>query len=845
MGKNKKNKKRKKLKNIPNKNLSFHEIEKIAIASFNKANYIDSLNHFKMLPHENRKQHRDLLIKCYINVIDIYMEKEDLAKAEANIEQCTKFIGEDCCLFQQLQLSLKKNNFEKAVYFANKILLQPSEKLIEISQKEVSNIADILIISFEDANLINTYSSQLYKDICAIQKSLTQISQENYDDAKAAIKNISYNSMISYWKLFIKGLCAFYCGNNEIAIKALEKIPQGTFVYNAAKTYLDTLNYNKTLAVSYKNVQLLKNICFMLGHSNIQNILARLEYLWRSGRKKDSYLYLREQIKTFPVVESGYLNDLSFFIFNSFLELGYERCNRFLHNLSKLRYKNDFEQYLSFRSKMILCDIDGEYSEIAKDIFETMYKLYRKLYGNNSIAESQIYLAAARHFSFIEQDPMDMGFGFFMPKRYNKKTVHNEKEAKLYYARAKKIAPEDKEICLQEVELYENLNDKSKINKLLDTIIQKFPNDKDSLFKAGIRCIERKAYNKGIDYLEKAKLLDPLDPKLKEALCIGYIKLGLKYACKQKDSNFRSLLPKVLKCSKAESINLTTGHAFLFIRWAAFEFLCGNNEKAEELIKKSQSQSQNQDYITLLYFTLIIFKEYLVLPNIIKRFEKLFKNAIKKYSIQIATSLKNVLIYLSKFQSYKIGTEAKMFEKYITKVNDIELEPQKTREIIEYLMAFPEEYPSGYKIVKSWSLRMLKINKDDPFFRYSLWVTENSRNPLLIKPEEADKLEEMLEDAQKNNDSTLINNIEKSLEAIDKVHKIYNIMHSKSPFDDDEYYDDDDEYYDDDDEYYDDDDEYYDEDDEYYDYDPKSIDPVAINNLIDIFINQSKKGKRK
>ena len=167
MSKKKKKKKKKKLKNFKKQNLSFSEIEKIAISSVKKKNYIVALNHFKMLPAENRQRHRDLIAKCYVNAIDIYIKEDNLAKAENNIQQFIKLAGEDCCLFQQLQMALKKKNFGETLHFSKKILLQPAEKLIKLTRKEISNLADILIISFEDAKIIDNYSNQLYKNILA------------------------------------------------------------------------------------------------------------------------------------------------------------------------------------------------------------------------------------------------------------------------------------------------------------------------------------------------------------------------------------------------------------------------------------------------------------------------------------------------------------------------------------------------------------------------------------------------------------------------------------------------------------------------------------------------------
>lgn len=67
-------------------------------------------------------------------------------------------------------------------------------------------------------------------------------------------------------------------------------------------------------------------------------------------------------------------------------------------------------------------------------------------------------------------------------------------------------------------EIYKRTNRKSERNRLLDALAARFPDDKKVLFQAGRGCIERKAYQKGIQYLDRAVQLDRIDLSIKDAI---------------------------------------------------------------------------------------------------------------------------------------------------------------------------------------------------------------------------------------------------------------------------------------------------------------------------------------
>ena len=77
-------------------------------------------------------------------------------------------------------------------------------------------------------------------------------------------------------------------------------------------------------------------------------------------------------------------------------------------------------------------------------------------------------------------------------------------------------------------ELYEALKLTSQRNRLLDAMTVRFPDRKEVLLQAGRGCLDREAFHKGLEYLERALELDRLDPAIPDAMAIGRLRLAFQ-----------------------------------------------------------------------------------------------------------------------------------------------------------------------------------------------------------------------------------------------------------------------------------------------------------------------------
>lgn len=170
----------------------------------------------------------------------------------------------------------------------------------------------------------------------------------------------------------------------------------------------------------------------------------------------------------------------------------------------------------------------------------------------------------------ISPSELDDPFDFFLDAHTEETVAVDFELAEMLYRTSIELNPREKETYFCLIDLYKKSDRTSEINRLLDDVIKRFPDDKTALTKAGKRCLERDALVKGMNYLQKALALDPLDPKVKELFVIACYKNAAKYASQGKTAKCRQLLSSALEFKSNTADDLYRGHATLRARWAVF-----------------------------------------------------------------------------------------------------------------------------------------------------------------------------------------------------------------------------------------------------------------------------------
>jgi tetratricopeptide (TPR) repeat protein len=650
-----------------------------------------------------------------------------------------------------------------------------------ISEKEnisilnkTPEVADVIVLAFEDFPQLNISCPGVHEDIAAIQHALENISAERFEDAWSWVKNISVNSIFSNWKMFIKGLTAFYSNDDAKAISAFNRISPDSLLQGVVRNYMILIDSLTIDTSTLKEVDLQK-ICVVAGHPDLTSILPRANYLWKVGRYRDSYWHVRDRFKSFPSENSGVAGILTRFYFNNILHLPEKSAKKYLSNLKNKIIKPsasaNLEEVLVRRAECLLFNTvpidDSKYVKI----WEGFLNAYTAFYGNNNKLEALVYYHLGTIFSV--EKLREPSFLFWEPPH---KDVHNLRNAQLaeqYFDKSITLDKENKDASLELLRVYEKTKNKSKANKLLDKLVPAFPDDQIIMTKAGMECLERKAFIKGAKYLEQAIILDPLDRTIKEHLAIAYISTARNYYEKNKIKQGRDIFQKALNNGIADSSDLSRGHAYIYARWAALEFRSNNNGVGEEKFELSMKGTEN--HLTVLYFTQFIYKEYGTSGVYAEKVQTLIDREWKKPPVPaVAVSLIKIYSFVTLMNKVMwLAQEKRRVTRYAL---DAVGKPC-SRDDALFIVNFDVAEGHETKLSKKYINKMLKEDKDDPQFLY-LRYKLNRMKDFSAPPNKNDinKLNKILHIAEKRNEIGLIKELRKTIEEFNRMSEIPNIF---------------------------------------------------------------------
>jgi tetratricopeptide (TPR) repeat protein len=758
-------KKRKKGRKASGSNkLPVDVLERKALESLRAGRFREARDYFKRLCSRDRAKYISGLIESYQGLFSQLMEQGRLDEAKvilANMEKLGSMPSH-----ARVMLALKQKDFAGAMKEAAKALFQSGNG----SGESKHLMADALVLAFDQTGQVAPIAPVYTDDLTRIHCALERVSEKSYEEALNLIRPIGSQSLFAHWKWFIKGLCAFYGGQDDKARKVFDRLPTGSGPAKAAKPYLLLLQGADSLHENYRNIDMLEQICLLTGRKEMAEVLPRAEYLWRVGRFRDSYGHIRNSLSAFPSEEPGILNALSVFYFNSLLHMEEGQAEKYMDFLFESAWQdgksNSVQEIFAHRAESLFLERVSRVDEEIEDSWEDFLEAYRAVHGENSSLQALVYAHLGDLFS---QEEPESPFCYLFGGRQNKSAnLRNPYFAEFCYQRSAEICPDSRETHMALLRLYEKTNNKSNINRKLDELIARFPDDKDALFKAGLRCIERNALIKGMKYLERALELDPLDGKLREGSIIARIKAALRHAQNGRIQNCRDLLPGALEKASGRSADLTCGRPYLYARWAAFELLCNQEAEARRLMDRGLGLDGQG--LKFRYFSLLIARVYGVAERFLLEMEKPFRDEFSAPEDPAkALIFVETLDYFKTFPNLDwLCNERQRLNGYVSKAAKRPFSRDQARVIVEYaLFGTGVERKPAMKYID----KILKQNPDDPlflFYRFALSKAEG----LSFRHSPRHDLEELrriLLLAKKDGNTDLVGRIRKAMEELEKL----------------------------------------------------------------------------
>jgi tetratricopeptide (TPR) repeat protein len=782
--------KKKKHHKAAQKAKTLQPLDHMAAEHLSAGRFRQAIDAFKELFKTAPETHRPHLLTAYDGLFNQRMEKGMLQEAGMVLDQMEKLAG-NVPFMARIRLLLKSQKFAAAAEVAA-IYLASCDTLPEA---HADLAADALVTAFEEMPRLQVLPPAITDDLARIQSALKAVCEQGYAKALLAIKPIGLRSIFISWKWLVKGLCALYTKEDEKALAAFGKIATGSTPESYASAYLRLLSDKAPSDFAAQPPAVLEAACAAAGFAKMAKVIARAEYLWRVKRFRDSHAHLIGAMEEFPSLSAGLGRTLSELYYNACFEMPFEPGQKYVRHLLHCAFDRKAgttcaEQIWAQRSAALFMEAHSTADRPILEQWEKFLSLHAALHGERPKVCALIYNRLGNLFCQpARENPL---FSFlFNPRKRARTSLRNPEMARRCFEKSVKADPGDKTGQLSLIGFYEKIGAAPKVNRLLDQMIKQFPGEKDVLFKAGQRCVARKAFVKAISYLEQALALDPMDKSLREALIIACIQAALNHVHKGQVKKARLLLPRVIEASDEHSDDFNRGRAFLYARWAALEQLNGDPLKAAKMWDQAMAHRQSSE-LRLHFFYWIMASYYGVESRLLKDSEGLIGKVLKKpASAAIAVDLVDILSYIRGLSEPLNMPAAQMgrIDRYIGRAAASEMTRDQAKAILHYALL---DDPVNPVIAATCVGNMLKRNPDDAFFRYYRYLSLCEDRRLFGNTQAKIKeLTALLQLAREQKETAVALEIQKRLNQLEEIRRLEETRRWDDDDDDD---DEDDEY---------------------------------------------------
>jgi tetratricopeptide (TPR) repeat protein len=718
---------KKKKKNRPGKKAAHgHDPVRKAGEHLAAGRFRQAVDLYKVLCKTDRDGFLAPLKAAYEGLYRQRLEKGLFEEAAMVVDQLEKLSG-GSAFHERVKLYLKREDYPKAADAAAKVLSAPDRN----SDKEAVTAADALVVAFDPVPAESTLPAEVRQDLDRIRSALESVAGGSRQDALERIKLIGTRSLFASWKWLIKGLCAFYGREDEKAVAAFEKILPDTAPAAAAAPYQRLLQKDGWREADAKDTRLTADVCVAAGCGAAAEDLARAEYLWTVKRFRDSHAHLRRTIEDFPTYSRGLVRSLTELYYNTCFEMPPKPAQKYVKHLVRSAFTgkadNTTAQIWAQRSLALYSEEYEDFDPIILEHWEKFIDLYESRNGASPRVRALVYGRLGD--LFAEEMPDDNPFSFFFFRRRRKEPdLRNIELARHCYQESVDADPQAFQPQVAQVAFFEKIGDTSRVNRLLDRLIRQFPDEKEVLFKAGVRCSARKAYVKAMNYLERTLALDPMDKVVREQFILTCIVAALQYVRKNNPEKARALLPRALEWSDAHSDDFNRGRAYLYARWTAMAHLLNDQADAAQLWGQAMAHRQGSE-LKLHFFYWVVAGSYGVALPLSKGSEAFVEKSLKgAFSADTALDCILTLQYANLLSGWISGLRRKKdrVERYLTRGASAEMTRQQVGTVVSFALS---EECSRPDIAEAYVRRMLKRNPDDALFRYYRYLVRLQAQP--------------------------------------------------------------------------------------------------------------------
>jgi tetratricopeptide (TPR) repeat protein len=546
----------------------------------------------KPLAKTDRDRFLPLLIQANLGLAREMMSKGQVTEAQQVLNYLATIAPGD--QLRAVELELVARSSSEAIPLG-KLAVALADKVHPLAEAERIRLADQLVLSFQPLPAGEAATAALAAELKSVHDALLAVSQARWEAVAEGLRPVARRSPFSHWVLLIKGLAAYFVRDLGKAERFFASLPPDSVPERASRAFLLLAGrLPETSAGQPPPVAVLEGACALCGLPGLGKTLLRADSLWRSNAHAESYQALRESTRAFPGHGRDLLGVLSQFYFHAPFRMAERERDGWLRYLDGLLARggcrNATEEML-IRRMFALLDCAIMPAATLRQDWELFLRHHEILRGKNDRLASLAYGWLGEQLSMRR-----VQHALYSNDRVQ---LRDPKGALEVLRRSIQLDPDNLKAHLQLCAVYDALKQTSERNRLLDEMTKRFPDDKSVLLHAARGCLKRKAFVKGLQYLDRAQQLDPLDPELPP--------LRLSAQRQQAQQHFRERRPEKARqiLAQTEALLVDKPEDFERGRWAArarlgvVERLWGEPARAEAALAEARALAPSAELVLL------------------------------------------------------------------------------------------------------------------------------------------------------------------------------------------------------------------------------------------------------
>jgi len=691
---------------------------------------------YKILCKQDRQKYLALLIDANRRLAEQLTERGQTSEAQQVLAYLTTIAPATTMIAQDLSLRLKHQDWQAAFDMALRLR---NDKTVTLDERDRAAVADALVLAFLSPSEISRLPFSEAQELGAIVEALRCLCEEQWEKAQELLRPVPRGSLFAGWKILIKAMLALYRSDLERAATLFSQVPPHGAPSRAAKTLLLFLGADHARKLDEAaREQMARTVCSILGTTNLAPFLTRADRFWQAGRHGDSYKEIR-QAPGFPSEQPDLVGALSDFYFKAHFAMRNTARERYLNWFKRIaesaNFKSDAEARLTFR--LLGCsELDNPYSIEVEHFWRKFLGFWPEGDPLNGKVASLVLEQVGNHYAQREEpDP------FFFEQESHQ--LRDAESAILLLEESIEHDAANLGAYLKLLQVYEFAEKHTDRRRLLDRMARRFPKEKAVLLQAGREAVEHKGYSNGIQYLECAHSLDPLDPQVSQLLVTAYTKLARLHYEKRKVNKGRHSFELAQRHAIRERTDFVRGLDFLQTLQGVLEMTFGDVGKGSRLIAAARESTRS--LTALLFFAHGYSRVYR------HRAPGAFWEELRQNRAQVATAQDRREIYLA-FEYVRSldgnldwSAESDFVRSCLVPLSAAGF----NREEALYFVPLLSPYPAFGSLAKRILAEALRRYPGDPRFRlYS--VLGRSRTPADLDIAE---VEEIYDDAMRQGDA--------------------------------------------------------------------------------------------